>query len=55
LARLKYVARHYIRPEALIAANARIVDYLALELATRWGGGDIRSSASPRSCSSGAA
>ena len=26
-ARLKYVARHYIRPETLIAANARIVDY----------------------------
>jgi len=36
--RLKYVARHYIRPETLIAANARIVDYHArLELATRWG------------------
>jgi TnpA family transposase len=43
-ARLKYVARHYIRPETLIAANARIVDYhAALELATRWGGGEVAS------------
>ena len=43
-ARLKYVARHYIRPETLIAANARIVDYHArLELATRWGGGEVAS------------
>ena len=42
--RLKYVARHYIRPETLIAANARIVDYHAdLELATRWGGGEVAS------------
>jgi len=44
LARLKYVARHYIPPETLIAANARIVDHHAgLELATRWGGGEIAS------------
>jgi TnpA family transposase len=43
-ARLKYVARHYIRPETLIAANARIVDFhAALELATRWGGGEVAS------------
>jgi hypothetical protein len=43
-ARLKYVARHYIRPETLIAANARIVDHHAdLELATRWGGGEVAS------------
>jgi TnpA family transposase len=43
-ARLKYVARHYIRPHTLIAANARIVDYhAALELATRWGGGEVAS------------
>ncbi len=44
LARLKYVARHYIRPETLIAANARIVDHHAgLQLATRWGGGEVAS------------
>jgi hypothetical protein len=43
-ARLKYVARHYVRPETLIAANVRIVDYhAALELATRWGGGEVAS------------
>ena len=43
-ARLKYVARHYIRPETLIAANAPIVDYHArLELVTRWGGGEVAS------------
>ena len=43
-ARLKYVARHYIRPETLIAANARIVDHHArLELVTRWGGGEVAS------------
>ena len=37
--RLKWVARHYIRPETLIAANARIVDYHAkLWLAELWGG-----------------
>ena len=43
-ARLNYVARHYLRPETLIAANARIVDYHAgLDLATRWGGGEVAS------------
>jgi Tn3 transposase DDE domain len=43
-ARVKYVARHYIRPETLIAANARIVDYhAATELATRWGDGVVAS------------
>jgi TnpA family transposase len=44
LERLKYVARHYIRPETLIAANARIVDYHArLPLALEWGGGEVAS------------
>jgi TnpA family transposase len=42
--RLKWVARHYIRPETLIAANARIVDYHSkLWLAELWGGGEIAS------------
>jgi TnpA family transposase len=41
---LKWVARHYIRPEALIAANVRIVDYHStLWLAELWGGGEIAS------------
>ena len=42
LERLKYVARHYVRPETLIAANAMIVDYHAkLPLAIEWGGGEV--------------
>ncbi|MGO9955276.1 MAG: Tn3 family transposase [Solirubrobacteraceae bacterium] len=42
LERLKYVARHYIRPETLIAANAMIVDYhTKLPLAIEWGGGEV--------------
>ena len=42
--RLKWVARHYIRPETLIAANARIVDcHAKLWLAELWGGGEIAS------------
>ena len=42
LERLKYVARHYIRPETLIAANAMIVDYHhTLPLAIEWGGGEV--------------
>jgi TnpA family transposase len=42
--RLKWVARHYVRPETLIAANARIVDYHSrLPLADRWGGGEVAS------------
>ena len=42
--RLKWVARHYVRPETLIAANARIVDYHAsLWLAELWGGGEVAS------------
>jgi Tn3 transposase DDE domain len=42
--RLKWVARHYIRPETLTAANAKIVDYHAkLPLADRWGGGEVAS------------
>ena len=46
--RLKYVARHYIRPETLIAANALIVDYHAnLPLAIEWGGGEVAYTAAP--------
>ena len=42
LERLKYVARYYIRPETLIAANAMIVDYhTKLPLAIEWGGGEV--------------
>jgi TnpA family transposase len=41
-ARLKYVARHYLRPETLVAANARIVDYHH-RLAHTWGGGEVAS------------
>ena len=42
--RLKWVARHYIRPETLIAANARIVDcHAKLWLAELWGGGEVAS------------
>jgi TnpA family transposase len=42
LERLKYVARHYIRPETLITANAMIVDYhTKLPLAIEWGGGEV--------------
>ena len=42
--RLKWVARHYIRPETLIAANARIVDFHAkLWLSELWGGGEVAS------------
>jgi Tn3 transposase DDE domain len=42
LERLKYVARHYIRPETLITANAMIVDSHAnLPLAIEWGGGEV--------------
>ena len=44
LERLKYIARHYIRPETLIAANALIVDYHSkLPLAIEWGGGEVAS------------
>ena len=44
LERLKYVARHYVRPDTLIAANALIVDYHAkLPLAIEWGGGEVAS------------
>jgi len=43
-ARLRYVAQRYLRPETLAAANARIVDFHAkLELAERWGGGEVAS------------
>jgi TnpA family transposase len=42
--RLKWVARHYIRPETLIPANAAIVNYHArLPLAEAWGGGEVAS------------
>ena len=43
-ARLRYVAQRYLRPETVAAANARIVDVHArLELAERWGGGEVAS------------
>jgi TnpA family transposase len=43
-ARLRYVAQRYLRPETLAAANARIVDtHAELDLAERWGGGEIAS------------
>jgi hypothetical protein len=42
LERRKYVARHYIRPETLIAANAMIVHYhTKLPLAIEWGDGEV--------------
>jgi TnpA family transposase len=42
LERLKYTARHHIRPDTLLAADALIVDYHAkLSLAIEWGGGEI--------------
>jgi TnpA family transposase len=43
-ARLRCVAQRYLRPETLAAANARIVDVHAkLDLAERWGGGEVAS------------
>jgi TnpA family transposase len=42
--RLKWVARHYIRPETLIPANARIVEvHSKLWLPELWGGGEVAS------------
>jgi TnpA family transposase len=42
--RLRWVARHYIRPETLIPANARIVDaHSKLWLPELWGGGEVAS------------
>jgi len=40
----RVVQAAYLRPETLAAANARIVDFHAkLELAERWGGGEVAS------------
>jgi Tn3 transposase DDE domain len=42
--RLSWVHQNYLRAETLIQANARLVDYQAtVELAQRWGGGEVAS------------
>ncbi|CAD5640132.1 transposase [Escherichia coli] len=42
--RLSWVKQNYLRAETLVSANARLVDYQStLELAGRWGGGEVAS------------
>ena len=42
--RLSWVKQNYVRAETLTRANARLVDYQStLELANKWGGGDVAS------------
>ncbi|MBE8111705.1 Tn3 family transposase, partial [Escherichia coli] len=42
--RLSWVKQNYIRAETLVSANARLVDFQStLELAGRWGGGEVAS------------
>ncbi|MBR8851010.1 hypothetical protein J0X08_05164 (plasmid) [Klebsiella variicola] len=42
--RLSWVKQNYLRAETLVSANARLVDFQStLELAGRWGGGEVAS------------
>lgn len=42
--RLRWVKQNYLRAETLVSANARLVDFQStLELAGRWGGGEVAS------------
>ncbi|MEL5558474.1 Tn3 family transposase [Serratia ureilytica] len=42
--RLSWVKQDYLRAETLVSANARLVDFQStLELAARWGGGEVAS------------
>ncbi len=42
--RLVYVAHNYLRPDTLVPANARLVNFQAtIALARKWGGGDVAS------------
>ncbi|HGM6668107.1 TPA: Tn3 family transposase [Serratia marcescens] len=42
--RLSWVKQNYLRAETLVGANARLVDFQStLELAGRWGGGEVAS------------
>ncbi len=42
--RLSWVKQNYLRAESLVSANARLVDFQStLELAGRWGGGEVAS------------
>lgn len=42
--RLSWVKQNYLRAETLVSANARLVDFHStLELAGRWGGGEVAS------------
>ncbi|HHU6767072.1 TPA: Tn3 family transposase [Klebsiella pneumoniae] len=42
--RLSWVKQNYLRAETLVSANARLVDFQStLELASRWGGGEVAS------------